>query len=61
MGRMKKGNALLDENGNPMELHHHNPQRNGGSDVNNPANLREVTREQHAALDKFRHLGGNKK
>jgi RHS repeat-associated protein len=61
MGRMKKGNALLDENGNPMELHHHNPQRNGGRDVNNPVNLREVTREQHATLDKFRQLGGNKK
>jgi RHS repeat-associated protein len=57
MSRMKRGSAPLDANGNSMELHHHNPQRKGGVDVNNPRNLREVTREQHAALDEFRHLG----
>ena len=57
MSRMKRGSAPLDANGNSMELHHHNPQRNGGVDVNNPRNLREVTREQHPALDEFRHLG----
>jgi hypothetical protein len=53
MNRMKRGSAPLDANGNSMELHHHNPQRNGGASVNNPRNLREVTREQHAALDEF--------
>ncbi|MEI7078923.1 HNH/ENDO VII family nuclease, partial [Pectobacterium versatile] len=53
---MKRGNAPLDSNGNPYELHHHLPQRNGGANVNNPINLREVTREQHAALDPYRHL-----
>ena len=57
LARMRRGSAPLDRNGNPMELHHHNPQRNGGRDVNNPYNLREVTREQHAALDPYRHLG----
>ncbi|MCO8164712.1 DUF6531 domain-containing protein [Pseudomonas sp. 21LCFQ010] len=57
LARMKRGSAPLDKNGNPMELHHHNPQRFGGREVNNPRNLREVTREQHAALDEFRHLG----
>jgi RHS repeat-associated protein len=57
MSRMKRGSAPLDANGNSMELHHHNPQRNGGVGVNNPRNLREVTREQHAELDDFRHLG----
>ncbi|MPN17026.1 hypothetical protein SDC9_164375 [bioreactor metagenome] len=56
MERMNRGSAPLDKNGNPIELHHHNPQRNGGPDVNNPINLREVTREQHAALDPYRHL-----
>ncbi|WEE80433.1 HNH/ENDO VII family nuclease [Comamonas testosteroni] len=53
---MNRGSAPLDKNGNPIELHHHNPQRNGGADVNNPINLREVTREQHAALEPYRHL-----
>lgn len=53
---MKQGNAPLDEYGHPHELHHNNPQRNGGADVNNPYNLREVTREQHAAIDPHRHL-----
>jgi len=42
-----------------MELHHHNPQRNGGANVNNPINLREVTREQHSNVDPYRNLGNN--
>ncbi|WP_410524829.1 hypothetical protein [Pseudomonas sp. DTU_2021_1001937_2_SI_NGA_ILE_001] len=54
---MKRGSAPVDKNGSPMELYHHNPQRYGGKDVNNPRNLREVTREQHAALDPHRQLG----
>jgi len=54
---MRRGKAPVDANGNPMEIHHQNPQRNGGADVNNPINLREVTREQHAALDPHRKLG----
>ncbi|EDF8720440.1 hypothetical protein ODD08_004695 [Salmonella enterica] len=53
---MKRGNAPLDVNNHPYELHHNNPQRNGGPDVNNPYSLREVTREQHADLDPHRHL-----
>ncbi|THJ30473.1 RHS repeat-associated core domain-containing protein [Lampropedia aestuarii] len=57
LGQMRNGKAPVDANGNPMELHHHNPQRNGGRDVNNPGNLREVTREQHAELDPYRNLG----
>ena len=59
LDHIKKGNAPLDANGNPMELHHHNPQRNGGANVNNPINLREVTREQHSKLDPYRNLGNN--
>jgi RHS repeat-associated protein len=54
---MKNGNARLDGNGNPYELHHVNPQRNGGANLNNPVNLREVTRERHAAMDPYRNLG----
>ena len=49
--------APLDANGNPMELHHHVPQRLGHADRHSPFNLREVTREQHAALDPYRNLG----
>ncbi|ECC9827323.1 hypothetical protein D6K36_01810 [Salmonella enterica subsp. enterica] len=55
-GTLYRGSAPLDANGNPYELHHNNPQRNGGRDVNNPINIREVTREQHAELDPYRHL-----
>ncbi|MFV0624680.1 RHS repeat-associated core domain-containing protein [Sphingomonas sp. ac-8] len=57
LARMRRGNAPLDANGNPMELHHHLPQRQPGPHTNNPRNLREVTREQHAALDPYRNLG----
>ena len=57
MSRMKRGRAPLDANGNPMELHHHVPQRLGHADRHSPFNLREVTREQHAALDPYRNLG----
>ncbi|SUA35712.1 Cell wall-associated polypeptide CWBP200 [Neisseria zoodegmatis] len=57
MKRMKRGKAPLDSNGNPMELHHHVPQRLGRPDRHSPFNLREVTREQHAALDPYRNLG----
>ncbi|CAM3762532.1 RHS repeat-associated core domain-containing protein [Flavobacterium branchiophilum] len=57
---MKKGNAAQDYNPNTgnmesRELHHVDPQRNDGS--NSPINLREVTPEQHAAMDPYRHLG----
>jgi RHS repeat-associated protein len=57
LARMRRGRAPMDAEGNAMELHHHNPQRYPGPYTNNPGNLREVTREQHAALDPFRHLG----
>ncbi|WP_424405463.1 RHS repeat-associated core domain-containing protein [Pasteurella sp. PK-2025] len=57
MQRMKKGRAPLDANGNPMELHHHIPQRYQHPNRHSPNNLREVTREQHASLDPFRNLG----
>ena len=59
MSRMERGAAPTDAYGKSMELHHHIPQRKGGADINNPINLREVTREQHAAIDEFRHLGTN--
>ena len=57
---MQKGNAAQDFNPNTgnyesRELHHVDPQRNDGS--NSPINLREVTPEQHAAMDPYRHLG----
>ena len=55
--RYDYGSAPLDANGNPMELHHHVPQRLGHADRHSPFNLREVTREQHAALDPYRNLG----
>ena len=55
--RYDYGSAPLDANGNPMELHHHVPQRLGLADRHSPFNLREVTREQHAALGPYRNLG----
>ena len=55
--RYDYGSAPLDANGNPMELHHHVPQRLGQADRHSPFNLREVTREQHAALDPYRNIG----
>ena len=55
--RYDYGSAPLDAKGNPMELHHHVPQRLGHADRHSPFNLREVTREQHAALDSYRNLG----
>ena len=55
--RYDYGSAPLDANGNPMELHHHVPQRLGHADRHSPFNLREVTREEHAALDPYRDLG----
>nr|WP_240455952.1 RHS repeat-associated core domain-containing protein [Sphingomonas pseudosanguinis] len=56
LARMRRGAAPLDANGNPMELHHHVPQRAPSPNTHNPGNLREVTREQHSDLDPFRHL-----
>ncbi len=61
LARMEKGKAPLDYNPRkgtyePRELHHHNPQRNGGPGVNNPVNLREVTPDQHVALDPYRYV-----
>jgi hypothetical protein len=55
--RMRRGSAPLDYNPNTgnwesRELHHHIPQRNNGS--NSPINLREVSPDQHRALDPFR-------
>ena len=55
--RYDYGSAPLDANGNPMELHHHVLQRLGLADRHSPFNLREVTREQHAALGPYRNLG----
>ncbi|QEM82665.1 RHS repeat-associated core domain-containing protein [Halomonas binhaiensis] len=58
MRRMRSGKAPLDFNprtGNfeSRELHHVMPQRAGGS--NSPLNLRELTPDQHGAVDAFRH------
>jgi uncharacterized protein RhaS with RHS repeats len=55
--RMKRGSAPQDFNSRTgqwesRELHHVDPQRNGGS--NGPFNLRELTPEQHRALDRHR-------
>jgi RHS repeat-associated protein len=54
--RMGLGRAPIDLNGRPLELHHDIPQRMGGPSINNPRNLRELTREQHAAIDPCRYL-----
>jgi hypothetical protein len=58
LARMKQGNAPLDYNSRtgkfePRELHHVEPQRAGGG--NGPLNLRELTPDQHGAVDPFRH------
>lgn len=55
--RMRRGLAPQDYNPKTgqwesRELHHVNPQRNNGG--NNPFNLREVTPDQHRALDPYR-------
>lgn len=55
--RMNKGQAPLDYNPRTgrfesRELHHVKPQRDGGP--NSPENLREVTPDQHRALDEHR-------
>lgn len=57
MARMRRGSAPQDYNPKTgqmesRELHHVDPQRNGGS--NGPLNLREVTPDQHRALDPYR-------
>ena len=57
MNCMNRRTAPLDRSGNSMELHHDIPRRTGDPNVNNPGNLREVTREQHAELDSHRNLG----
>jgi len=59
ISRMRSGRALLGANGAPMEIHHNIPQRSGATNINNPANLREVTPQQHAALDPHRKLASN--
>lgn len=56
-GALRLRKCSLDANGNPMELHLHILQRLGHADRHSPFNLREVTREQHAALDPYRNLG----
>ena len=57
MSRIKRGCAPLNANGNPMELHHHVPQRLYRADRHSPFYLRKVTRKRHAALDPYRNLG----
>mgnify|MGYP001684434660 FL=1 len=44
MSRIKRGCAPLNANGNPMELHHHVPQRLYRADRHSPFNLRKATR-----------------
>jgi len=56
--RMRRGRAPLDYNPRTgkyesRELHHVQAQRNGGE--NSPINIREVTPDQHGAVDPFRH------
>ena len=58
LARMRQGKAPLDYNPRTnifesRELHHVVPQRAGGS--NGPINLRELTPDQHGAVDPFRH------
>jgi len=58
LARMRQGKAPLDFNSRTgkfesRELHHVTPQRAGGS--NSPLNLRELTPDQHGAVDPFRH------
>ena len=55
---MRRGHAPVDFNPRTgamesRELHHVLPQRTGGS--NAPLNLRELTPDQHGAIDAFRH------
>lgn len=57
LDRMNEGRAPLDYNPRTgkyrsRELHHVKPQRDGGPD--SPENLREVTPDQHRALDEHR-------
>jgi RHS repeat-associated protein len=57
--RMRSGQAPLDKNPRTgklesRELHHNDPQRNMNSDRHGPLNLREVTPDQHRALDPYR-------
>lgn len=54
--RMRRGYAPKDHWGHSIELHHDIPQSSGRCDVHVPWNIREVTREQHAAMDSFRRL-----
>ncbi len=58
LARMRQGKAPMDYNSRtgkfePRELHHVTPQRAGGN--NNPLNLRELSPDQHGAVDPFRH------
>ncbi|KZN60841.1 hypothetical protein N478_25895 [Pseudoalteromonas luteoviolacea S4060-1] len=58
IARMRQGKAPIDFNPRigkfeSRELHHVTPQRAGGS--NSPLNLRELTPDQHGAVDPFRH------
>jgi len=57
ISRMRSGRALLDGNGVPMEIHHNIPQRSGASNIYNPANLREVTPQQHAVFISTQKIG----
>lgn len=57
IGRMVNGKApLVSINGtlHPMELHHLQPRRLGGS--NNYSNLLPVTPLEHSLIDPFRHF-----
>lgn len=58
MLRMQKGNAPKDYNPRTKkmesrELHHVVAQQHGGGHT--PLNLREMTPDQHGAVDPFRH------
>jgi hypothetical protein len=63
--RMKRGSAPLDHSGKSIELHHNIPQRLRNREtlvsIDHPMNLYEVTAEQHANIDRFRHVGKMKK
>jgi len=54
---MNRGLAPLDSNGNSIELHHVDPQRNQSPTMNNQDNLAPVTRQEHAQVDSHRRLG----
>ena len=54
MRPMENGRPRLDSNGNPIKLHHAEPQAKKPPDVHRQENLQELTREKH--IDEHKRL-----